>query len=74
MNMLRKQRLLAGLSTTELADKAEVGYSVIQYHEKGKRSVYHPHIASQLSKGLDCPLETLFTLTERGWVDKEVGE
>lgn len=72
MNAVKYYRFQAGLSGMQLADLTEISYSVIKCHERENKRSYHPHTAKQLSKVLGQSLDTLFVLTETGWMDKSI--
>jgi len=72
MILLRKTRLLQGLSMEKLAVKAGVNWGTIKDHEQGTSRRYHPATALLIANALEVGLEELFTIEEGRWVDREV--
>lgn len=61
MNKLKTKRLGAGLSQSQLAEKADINVRVLQHYEQGSKNFDHARIDKifRVCLALDCKLEDI---------------
>lgn len=58
MTKLKKRRLAAGLSQSQLAERSDVNIRMIQHYEQGEKPIDHAQVGTiiRLAAALDCSI------------------